>query len=105
MIRKNFIYTNKKHSVCGIMSSFFGALSAITYGLCLYYSYLEAGEEVTRLGVCAFFATIFMIAGYVLAVISTLEANKFRLFRVLGFVFNTVALLELSAILYAGAIL
>lgn len=105
MLRRNLIYTNKKHSVYGIMSSFFGVLAAITYGLCFYFSYEVAGEEVSRLGISAFFATIFMIAGFVLAVISVLETNKFWLFRVLAFVFNTIALMELSMILYAGAIL
>ena len=105
MIRRSYIYTNKKHSVYGIMSSFFGLLSAITYGLCFYFSYVVAGEETSRLGVSAFFATIFMITGYVLAVISVLEANKFWLFRISAFVLNTIALIELSIILYAGAIL
>lgn len=105
MLRKNFIYTNKKHSVYGIMSSFFGILSAITYGLCFLFSYEVAGEDVQRLGVSAFLATLFMIAGFVLAIISTLETNKFRLFRILAFTFNTIALMELSVILYAGAIL
>lgn len=105
MIRKNYIYTNKKHSVYGIMSSFFGVLAAITYGLCFYKSYEVAGTEVSRLGVSALFATIFMIAGYVLAVISVLETEKFWFFRIAGFVFNTVALIGLSMILYAGAIL
>lgn len=102
---RNFIYTNKKQSVKGIMSSFFGALSTISYVLCIYKSYLTRGEDVTRYSTVSFFATIFMIVGFLLFVWSTFETDTFWLFRIIGVVLNIMALIALSTIFYAGAIL
>lgn len=102
---KNYIYTNKKHSVYGIMSSFFGLLATITYIICLYRSYLSRGVDVERYSVSAFLATLFMIVGTILFIISLLEYDKFWFFRIVGIVLNVIALMCLSMILYAGAIL
>lgn len=102
---KNYIYTNRKQSVKGIMSSFFGALSAISYYLCIYQSYLNKGENAQRYSTVAFFATVFMIVGFILFIFSVFESDTFWLFRIIGVVLNVIALGALSMIFYAGAIL
>lgn len=102
-MRKGYIYTNRKQSTTGIMSTFFGMAAFISYILCVVNSYKLAGEGVERYAVCALLATVFMIAGFVLAIFSFLETDRFKLFTILGIVSNVLALLSLSAILYAGA--
>ncbi|MCR4990110.1 MAG: hypothetical protein K6A38_04525 [Lachnospiraceae bacterium] len=101
---KNYIYTNKKQSVYGIMATFFGILSTVTFLLCIYGSFKVAGDPSADYTDSAFFALIFMIAGFVLAVISFFESDRFFLFKVTGMLFNVTALISLSAIMYAGAI-
>lgn len=103
MARRSYMFTNKKHSTTGIMSTVFGIMSLCTYLLCIYKSYLGAGVDSIRLGVAAFFATVFMITGFILGVFASQEDESFTLFKVLGILFNVLALLSLSAILYAGA--
>ena len=105
MPSKNIIYTNKKQSVFGIMATFFGILSTITFLLCIYGAFKVSGDPAADFTDSAFFALIFMITGFVLAVISLFETDKFFLFRVLGMFFNVTALVCLSIILYAGAML
>ncbi|MCR4788415.1 MAG: DUF6142 family protein [Lachnospiraceae bacterium] len=105
MPAKNIIYTNKKQSVFGIMSTFFGILSTVTFILCIYGSFKVSGNPAADFTDSAFFALIFMITGFILAVISLFETDRFFLFRVLGMFFNVTALVCLSVILYAGAML
>ena len=105
MTRKGYIFISRKHSVPGIMSTVFGVLSFGTYLLCIFLSYVNAGNGARRLGTAAFFATVFMVAGFILGIFATQEEDRFALFKVLGMLFNTLALLSLSAILYAGAYL
>lgn len=103
MARKGYIFISRKHSVPGIMSTVFGGLSLVTFILCIYSSYLNAGTRTERLSTAAFFAMVFMVIGFILGVFATQEDNRFTLFKVLGILLNTLALLALSAILYAGA--
>ena len=105
MLFKNYIYTNKKQSVYGIMATFFGILSTITFLLCIYGSFKVSGDPSADYTDSIFFALLFMIAGCVLAVISLFETDRFFLFKVLGIFFNVTALACLSVVMYAGAML
>lgn len=100
---KGFIFTNKKHTQKGIMSTILGVLSNATMGTAVYFSYLGGGVSSQRYGTAALLAVIFMIVGMGLGVWSTTETEKFRLFTVVGIVVNTLAFGMLSLILYAGA--
>lgn len=102
---RNYIYTNKKHTVTGIMSSVFGAMSLSTFLICIFKSYTQKGVDVERFAASALLATLFMIVGFGLVIFAFIEADRFKLFKILGLVLNILAFLALSAILYAGAIL
>lgn len=101
--RKGYIFTNKKHTEKGIMSTILGVLSIITLGTAIYLSYLNKGAATARYGAAALLAVIFMITGIILGVWSTTEKEKFRLFTVLGIITNVLAFGMLSIILFAGA--
>lgn len=101
--RKGYIFTNKKHTEKGIMSTILGVLSIITLGTAIYLSYLKKGAATARYGAAALLAVIFMITGIILGVWSTTEKEKFRLFTVLGILTNVLAFGMLSIILFAGA--
>lgn len=102
---RGYIYTNKKHTVPGIMSSVFGAMSFGTFLACIVQSYKLKGVDVERFGTSALLAIIFMIVGYGLAIYAFIETDRLKLFKILGIVLNSLALISLSAILYAGAML
>ena len=100
---KGFIFTNKKHTEKGIMSTILGVLANITLGLAIYYSYLGGGVSSERYAAAAFLAVIFMAVGLGLGLWSTTETEKFRLFTVVGIFVNVVAFGMLSLVLFAGA--
>ncbi len=101
--RKGYIFTSKNHPKKGIMSFILGILSIVTFVTAIYLSYLGRGESSARYGAAGFLACIFMTVGLLLGIYSCTEKDRFRLFPVLGIVFNVIAFLILSIILYAGA--
>lgn len=101
--RSGYIYTNKKHTGFGIMSTILGALANITLGTTIYLSYIHKGVASERYGAAAFLAVVFMIIGIGLGLWSTVERDKFKLFSVIGIAVNVLAFGMLSLILYAGA--
>lgn len=100
---KGYIFTNKEHSLYGIMATILGVLSCGTLGTAVYLSYLHGGESSARYGAAVLLAVIFMVVGLGLGVWSTTEKEKFKLFTVLGIVMNVIAFGMLSLILFAGA--
>lgn len=100
---KGFIFTNKKHTEKGIMSTILGVQACITLGTAVYFSYLEGGVSSQRYGAAAALAVVFMVVGMGLGIWSTTETEKFRLFTVVGIVVNILAFGMLSLILFAGA--
>ncbi len=100
---KGFIFTNKKHTEKGIMSTILGVLAGITLGLAVYFSYSNGGRATERDAAAALLAVIFMSVGLVLGIWSTSETDKFKLFTLLGIIVNVLAFAMLSLILFAGA--
>lgn len=100
---RGYIFTNKKQSTFGIMSTFFGSLSSVTLIVLLVKSYKAAGNNPDRFGVTAALAIMFCLIGMGLGIYSLTETDRFKLFRILGIVTNTLTLLLLSVILFAGA--
>lgn len=105
MKRKNFIFTNKRHSNKAIMATILGAISVISLGTAFFLSYLRGGENVEAYGTSCLFITIFALIGLVLGGISMTEKDRYKLFSWLGVVLNFLALAGISALLYAGAYL
>ena len=99
---KGYIFTNKVHSQKGIMSTILGLLSLITLGTAVYFSYLHK-EPSVRYATAALLASVFMVTGLILGVLSLREQEKFWLFRILGIVMNVLSFITLSLILFAGA--
>ncbi len=56
-----------------------------------------------RYATAALLASVFMVIGLILGVLSLREQEKFWLFRILGIVMNVLSFITLSLILFAGA--
>lgn len=56
-----------------------------------------------RYATAALLASVFMVTGLILGVLSLREQEKFWLFRILGIVMNVLSFITLSLILFAGA--
>ena len=105
MKRKNYIFTNKKHSERAIMSTILGIISIISLGTVVYLSYRRGGDALNGYGATGFLATIYSLVGLGLGIVSLREKDYFRFFPWLGTVLNTLALGMISFLLYFGCMM
>ncbi len=101
--KSSYMFSNKEHTLKGIMATILGVISLASIGYIVFDSYRSAGEVPLQYGAVAFLVMIFAFAGIVLGVISKSEPDKFYFFSYLGIVLNMLVLAALSVILYAGA--
>ncbi len=102
-MKKSFMFTNKEHTLKGIMATILGMISIASLGYIIVNSYRNDGQVPLQYGAVAFLTMLFAFAGIVLGVLSKSERDKFYFFSYLGIVLNVVVLAALSVILYAGA--
>ncbi len=100
--KTGYKFTNKKHSVKGIMSTVLGLISMVSLFFVMYFTFQLKGKATFNYGIAGFFATLFAIAGLVLGVLSKMERDKFYLFSYIGIFFNVVVLGTVGFILYVG---
>ncbi|MCX4306142.1 MAG: DUF6142 family protein [Acetatifactor sp.] len=103
MKKNSFMFTNKEHTLKGIMGTILGVISLISLVYIIEDSYSTAGEVPIQYGAVAFLTMIFAFVGIVLGVLSKSDKDKFYFFSYLGIVLNVIVLATLSVILYAGA--
>ncbi len=103
MKKNSFMFTNKEHTLKGIMGTILGVISLISLVYIIEDSYSTAGEVPIQYGAGAFLTMIFAFVGIVLGVLSKSDKDKFYFFSYLGIVLNVIVLATLSVILYAGA--
>ncbi len=100
MKRKNYIFTNRRHSNRAIMSTILGLISNISLGIVLYLTYLRDGDAPISYGLTGLLAALFSMAGLILGVLTARDRDNFKLFPVLGTILNLVALGILFFLVY-----
>ncbi|MGN0472829.1 MAG: DUF6142 family protein [Lachnospiraceae bacterium] len=98
-----YIFTNKAHSPRGIMGTILGILSLTGIVLTIVLTFRRRGEALLQYGAVLLLCTIFGLVGLGLSVYARLERDKYYLFAYLGILWNLIALIGISLILYAGA--
>ena len=89
MRKKNYIFTNKKHSDKAIMSTILGVISLVSLGIVTYLSYSQGGVMHGGYGVTGVLATVYSLIGLI--------------FPVLGTILNVISLGGISFLLYLGS--
>ena len=100
--RKNFIFTNKKHSERAIMGTILGVISLVSMGIVIFLSYQKNGETPVSYGLTGLLATIFSMIGLILGILTLQEKENFRLFPWLSTILKVLALSVMGFLLYAG---
>ena len=71
--------------------------------LTIVLTFRRRGEALLQYGAVLLLCTIFGLVGLGLSVYARLEREKYYLFAYLGILWNLIALIGISLILYAGA--
>ena len=100
--RRNFTFTNKKHSEKAIMGTILGMISLVSLGIVIFLSYQKNGETPVSYGLTGLLATIFSMIGLILGILTLQEKENFQLFPWVGTILNVVALVVIGFLLYVG---
>lgn len=103
--KKNYMFTNRRHSQKAIMSTVFGVLCTVSLLIVVCLSYFSNGEIPAGYGFTGLFAMALSLIGLLLGVLAVREPDRFKLFAWLGILFNSVSLGAVSLILYIAAYL
>lgn len=100
--RKNFIFTNKRHSDKAIMGMILGIISLASMAAVVFLSYSKGGQVPAGYGFTGLFATVFSVIGLVLGITTLREKNHFLFFPLMGTILNGLALVLIGALIYAA---
>jgi len=102
-VSRKYIFTDKKHTYSGVMSTILGILDigAIIYAI--YHTFLLGGIAPDRYASSVVLVLFFSFLGIILGLVGKSESQRFHFFAYLGIILNIIALLLISGILYAGA--
>ena len=101
--RKNYKFTNKRHTGKSVMSTVFGVISLVSLIVVVYLAYAAGGVAPVNYGITGVLVTVFAIVGIILAVLSLNDREAYRFFSWLGVLFNGLSLAGISLVLYIGA--
>ena len=100
--KKKYIFTNKSHSDRAIMSTILGVISTLSLISVIYLTYVQKGEAPVNYGLTGLLIVIFSITGLLLGIVTVMEHDRYKLFPSVGILLNTVALLGIGLVVYAG---
>lgn len=92
MKRKNYIFTNRRHSKRAIMATILGIISNSSLVIVLYLSYLSGGAVPLSYGLTGLLAAVFSMTGLILGVVAVRDKDTFKFFPVVGTLLNLAAL-------------
>lgn len=102
MFNRKYIYTDKKHSNKGIMSTILGILDLASIVYAIYNTYDRGGSAPLRYAAACVLVLVFAFTGIVLGFVGRQESERFHIFAYIGIALNVIAILGISGILYAG---
>lgn len=102
MRRPNYMFTNKKHSEHGLMATVLGVIALVGIILSVVLSYQDKGAMNARYGLATLLSFLIAIGGFVQGVKAKLEKDVFQVLPIFGLVSNTLVILGVMFILYAG---
>lgn len=104
MKRAGYKFTRKVHPKRAIMSTVLGAISLVALVAVVYISFANNGASIASPGVTGLLITLFSITGFGLAGVTFFEPERYLLFPIIGITLNSLALIGISIVLYAGTI-
>lgn len=102
MRKKNYIFTNRKHSEKAIMSTVLGIISIVAFLAVIYLTYKKQGEAPINYGLTGLLTAVFSLTGFVLGIVTIMEKDRYKIFPGIGIVLNTLALIGIGFTVFVG---
>lgn len=99
---KNYKFTDKRHSIEGIISTSLSCIALILFCLGIIISFHNDGKGGIFIGLLGFFAFVISIAGFITGMHSFKNKEVFYLFSYIGVVINTIIWFVMICILMVG---
>lgn len=103
--KSNVMFTSKKHSKSGIISTVLGIVSIIVLIILALYSGFHGGNSGMVIGGIGLAALIFSVAGFLIGIQSLNEDEVYYGFPVVGTSLNTILLIVYIIIYIMGVLL
>ena len=100
--KKNYIFTNKKHSQKAIMGMILGVISLVSLGVVIVLSYQKGGEIPGGYGVTGLLAFLFSATGLGLGISEIVKRENYRFFPWAAVILNALNITGIAILLYAG---
>lgn len=102
MSRNKYKFTNKKHSIGGVVSSVMALCAIGMLALAIFFSFQASGNGGTRVGALALLATAFALFGLIIGLSSYREFDRYYTFSKIGSLLNGIIFILLIMLLLAG---
>lgn len=100
--RNRYKFTEKRHSIKGIIASSTGAISLLVLGLFIWQAYKNGGTVSTYYGAGGVAAFLLSFVGIVLAIQDSKNDRVFRFFSSLGIILEVLSIAGWGGILFMG---
>ncbi len=102
MAKHKYKFTNKKHSVGGVLSSLMAVASVILFGYAVSISYKARGEGGALVGSFALCSLAVAAFGVIIGLLSYKESDRYYTFSFIGSLVNGVMTVLMVMLLLVG---
>lgn len=103
--RQNYIFTNKRHSNRAIMATILGVISNLSLAAVIYLTYAQKGEAKAGYGFTGLLVAVFSMTGLILGIVTVMQKDRYKFFPWTAIVLNTISMLGIGFVVYAGTYL
>lgn len=87
------------------MATILGVISNLSLAVVIYLTYVQQGEAKQGYGVTGFLVAVFSLTGLIMGIYTAMQRDRYKFFPWLAIVLNTVAVLVIGGVVYAGVYL
>ncbi len=84
------------------MSTILGSISMVSLLIVIYLTFLKDGQAPISYGLTGLLVALFSFIGLLLGLTSLKESDRFHLFQWIGLIINSIVLIAMILIIYAG---
>ena len=84
MSKRKYKFTNKKHSIGGVVSTFMALVAIALLIVAVVYSFKASGNGGEEVGIMALMSVVFSVFGLITGLLSYREFDRYYTFSLIG---------------------